>query len=257
MAQALIATNLPVFFRCFRIPAEWRLGRFTKLHQFDDLQALARVARGEPEQDSSFLTVHYSPGTTTTYNPWEKRDEFFRLKPDDTEGLIRFLGTVGLFERVPKFGEREESPDFAVARTAKRTLMVPYLSNFRIDSIWEARRLLQNSLGSLDKHTGEQIDFHTQIVRSKERAQVNVTTTTFLEAILLTLSVDRVQKAKVLKCARPDCPVTFSFTSGHRRKYCSWDCGHLESVRRQRRNLKSGETNRNGIASAAQTLKRK
>jgi hypothetical protein len=243
MTQTLISTNLPVFFRCFRVPVEWKLGRYTEYSQLAALAALTRRGKGKPEQDSGFLSVRYSSGPATTYDPWEKRDEFFRLKGDDTEGLLKLLATVGLFERAGGMnwgvGEREDSPKNAIVRAGAETqFIVPYLSNFSVQGIWALRRLLQNSLESLDKHTGEQINFQAQIVRSKGRAQVNVTTMTFLEAILLTLSVDRVQKAKVLKCARPDCPVTFSFTGGHKRKYCSWDCGHLESVRRQRRKAK-------------------
>ena len=251
MTQILIPTNLPVFFQCFRTPAEWKLGRFTKYKQFDALASLTRVGMGEPEKDSGFLTVRYSSGAATTYDPWEKRDEFFRLKRGDTEGLLKFLGTVGLFERAEvtsSVGEDEDSPDCAIVRAgAEMPLMVPYLSNFSVQSIWEFRRWVEGSLESLDKHTGEHFDFQAQIVRSKGRAQVNVTTATFKEALLLTLSVDRVLKAKVRKCARPDCAVTFSFTGGHKKKYCTWDCGHLESVRRQRRKAKQAKARKAGV----------
>ena len=247
MTQTLISTNLPVFFRCFRVPVEWKLGRYTEYSQLAALAALTRRGKGKPEQDSGFLSVRYSSGPATTYDPWEKRDEFFRLKGDDTEGLLKLLATVGVVRTRAGgmnwgVGEREDSPKNAHRKGWRGNAIHSSIPiQFQCSGDLGAPQIaakFSRILRQAHWRTDYKIFEAFRLVRSKGRAQVNVTTMTFLEAILLTLSVDRVQKAKVLKCARPDCPVTFSFTGGHKRKYCSWDCGHLESVRRQRRKAK-------------------
>lgn len=53
-----------------------------------------------------------------------------------------------------------------------------------------------------------------------------------LEAIVITVHIDRLRKVRFKSCARRDCRKPFTLTSGHRRKYCEWYCGHLVSVRK-------------------------
>ena len=71
-----------------------------------------------------------------------------------------------------------------------------------------------------------------------------ITTLTFIDAMKLTLVVDAVSGAKVRKCARTDCRTLFTFTGGHKRKYCSWYCGHIESVRKSRKQARKQEARR-------------
>ena len=42
-------------------------------------------------------------------------------------------------------------------------------------------------------------------------------------------------KPKTKVCARPDCGKEFPVTSKHKRRYCTQYCGHLESIRRNRK----------------------
>ena len=37
-------------------------------------------------------------GSAIPYDPWEKRNEFFRLQEGDTKGLLHFLASVGFLE---------------------------------------------------------------------------------------------------------------------------------------------------------------
>jgi hypothetical protein len=55
-----------------------------------------------------------------------------------------------------------------------------------------------------------------------------------LGALLATVYVDHLRDARFGFCARKDCRKLFERTSKHKRKYCDYDCAHLEAVRRGR-----------------------
>jgi hypothetical protein len=177
-----------------------------------------------------------------TFDPWAKRNEFFRLRQGDTEALLAFLRSVGLFER-PGFGDEGSSASKTLLSSQDGSLHdVPYESKISEKHIWGIRRLIQGSLNALAQHTGALHDFHVRFEpASNGKSRLVFTTATFLDALLLTLSVDQVQGAKVRKCERPDCGISFSVTGRRKRKYCEWYCGHIESVRKQRRKNKRGQ----------------
>ena len=53
-------------------------------------------------------------------------------------------------------------------------------------------------------------------------------------ATMAAIFLDKLAKVRSSMCDRPDCGVVFNHESGHKRKYCSPDCAHLEAVRRNR-----------------------
>jgi hypothetical protein len=246
--------SVPLHFQCLCVPVEWRRAIKQPKNNLRSLLALmSPPQREEPEFDGDFLEVErVFPDATSRlasakkrdlflaqpFDPWEKRSEFFRLRKDDTEALLAFLGSVGLFEQ-PMLGEES-------ATASKATLSAPsgllheisYRPKISPAHIWGMRRLIEGSLQALDKHTAKYQDFQMRIEHTKDgQARLMLTTATFLDALLLTLSVDQLENAKVQKCARPDCGVSFSIRGGHERKYCTWYCGHIESVRRSRKKM--------------------
>lgn len=240
MTHHLIRSNLPIYYQCLSVPTEWtRATKETRLSLAD----LADAKSKTPELDEDFLRVRRKPGEATSFDPWEKRSDFFRLKRGDSEGLLKFLATVGLFEAAVHDIDLAKEEASALIRPGEGHPMYKarYMTKVSEKYIWEMHRLLIGSLNNLAGHTGKYRDIQARIVHSKNGPQVILTTTTFLEAVLLTLAVDKVERAKVSKCARPDCGVPFSATGGHKRKYCSWYCGHIESVRKARRKTKQAD----------------
>jgi hypothetical protein len=198
------------------------------------------------EQDGDLLEVRPLPGYAKPFDAWMKRNEFFRLRRGDTDSLLAFLRTVGLFERADTVtAERTKSAVVTESEVLTEHEMLPpvaYESKISEEHIWEFRRLIEGSLKALGEHTGKHIDFQVRILRAKDgKLRSVLTTTTFSDALLLTLAVDQMEGAKVRKCARPDCGISFSVKSGHKRKYCEWYCGHIESVRKQRRKGKRAQ----------------
>jgi hypothetical protein len=232
----LIEANLPLYVQCLRMPAEWH--RATNMDSpYNQLAQLAQLASPEHNQQiGDLLVVCPASGEAQPYDPWEKRSEFFRLPEGDTESLLAFLRSVGYFQT-----------RLHLSKSSKRSIMksaadgLPYFAEYESrvseNHLWGIRRLFENSVRS-GEHSGKHMDFPLRIVTVKGNSRLIVTTTTFEDALALTLSIDAVRRAKRRKCARPDCAVPFTFTGGHRRKYCGWYCGHIESVRKSRKRAK-------------------
>ncbi len=200
-------------------------------------ERLAQLAVREPnQQDCDLLLVSPAHGKIETYDPWEKRSEFFRLQIGDTDALLAFLPTVGYFASLSHLSESSKLSIHERA-TDGLTYSAGYEPKVSEKHIWGLRRLFENSVRS-GEHTGQHMDFPVRIITVKSNLRLVVTTTTFEDALALTLSIDAVRHAKRRKCARPDCGVPFTFTGGHSRKYCDWYCGHIESVRNSRKRAK-------------------
>lgn len=256
MPQQFIPVNLPLYIQCLSVPVKWRLA--TKLHPTGSESPSGDRKRrvGLPvlttqtvtQLDPTVLEVEATmesetvSAKPTTFDPWEKRREFFALKSDDTGELLKFLPTVGLFEFWGQFHESEVADRDCVEVPAAAGLpfRVEYPRQVQVSEIWKARRLLENSLqsGGRKGEIGDFADFRVRLTRYRGLPRVNITTTTFLESMLLTLAIDRISDAKVGKCARPDCQVLFATTTGHDKKYCQRYCAHIESVRRDREKKK-------------------
>ena len=217
----LLGANLPIRFQSLAAATKWVLIKHAK----------------EASNGLHVMSILESP--PTTFDPWDKRNEFFRLREGDTEGLLSLLHTVGLFRAATLAeGASPEEKDFVEETSIKAGkglgFEVRYVTEFEEATIWHMRRVLLNTLkGHGD--VGDYSEFRVRLVRVKGEPQIVLTTTTFMEALLLTIAADRVMGAKLQKCARPDCGAVFSTTGGHKRKYCQWYCGHIESVRNSRR----------------------
>jgi len=232
----MLDATIPLYYQCLSIPVEWR--RKTKRQKpiYGSLRALGPPEPPANEQDGDLLEVEQLFGKATTFDPWEKRNEFFRLREGDTEALLTFLRGVGVFGCLDHGWGSETATTTVVSADSGLLYDVRSGSKISEKDVWGFRRMIQRSLRKLGEHSGKHRDFQVRIEHARNgKFRLMLTTATFLDALLLTLSVDQAQGARVRKCARPDCGVSFSFTSSHKRKYCTWYCGHIESVRRRRK----------------------
>ena len=62
-----------------------------------------------------------------------------------------------------------------------------------------------------------------------------INTLTATEMLIAATHVDLLCGAKFANCKRKDCGIPYPVTSRHKRKYCSWDCGHIVAVRNSRK----------------------
>lgn len=253
MPQDLIPANLPVYYRCLAFPVTWKAGASRASwkpvvslgRERESGVRLSDMARATPTaRDMDLLRATPVPGKPTFFDPKEKRNEFFRLQRGDTAELVSFLNTVGLFEseaslaNVAGVDEEAGKVETAITETASGDYYsVPYHPLHSAKKIWAFRDLLVRGLKG-NSELGSVCDFQTRIVRESNSPRVVITTRTLLDAVLLSIIVDRVKKAKVQKCARPDCGIIFMSDNRHKKKYCCRYCAHVESVRRDRERKK-------------------
>jgi len=223
---SLLPLNMPAYYECLAAPLEWRMP--VPNEEKFKTALLAPANPGDVLEAERCKT-----GRVSRFDPWEKRTEFLRLQEGDTQSLLAFLNTIGSWE-----GRARTIWD---GESALPSLNEDLLGRESVSEskVWEVRQSIDDALKSLNKVSGGHFEFPCRLVTGKDGPKTLITTTSFMKAVQLTLSVDRALGAKVRKCERPDCATRFSNSGGRDRKYCCWYCGHIESVRRQRRDEKA------------------
>ena len=213
---------MPVAFKCMITKGSWRADRSA--------------------QGSELITERWllSPGSRpkaveSRDFPWTLRDRFLRLRRDEAE-LVEFLNLAGgwgtsggrilVYDGLPPSQERFPVSEFWEWQDICRLLMTNPLA------FWDdtCPRLDQEKQAVLNDFT---VRLQMTVANKRFRAITEVTGT--LRLILLSIFIDLLNHAKFRQCARPDCFAIFQIETRHRRIYCSQYCGHLESVRRNRR----------------------
>jgi hypothetical protein len=161
------------------------------------------------------------------------------------------MNKVGLWDADPLFPGSRAHPtrDYIVEG---RLMQVPAPAYVFPQEVWNIRRTIIEDLGSkrskrfIQHYAGNpNVNDGGTLVSSlsfrfKLDAQVAtgiVTTATLWEMLQTTISVDITRGFSFQTCQREDCTLDkyFSVETGHKRKYCSQYCGHLESMRKNRR----------------------
>jgi hypothetical protein len=221
----LIPLNLPVRWECLKIPVEWTR----------KLVRHSGTTRGGEEiefEEWSYSADLIDEPRLDTYDAWELRSEFLRIERDDSEALFAFLKKVGLFDRATVTD---------VALDSRLLSSLPSLGADIADQptrdeehFWEMRNWIEHEMLGKTNNL-DHFRFDVQFARKgKHDAYLLVTTSSFMEALAVSVCIDRAQRAQVRKCARPDCGALFAVTTNRKQKYCVWNCGHVEAVRRQR-----------------------
>jgi len=235
MAHTLVPVALPIRLQCLRVPAKWKY----------------ETVRGEDGSETTWFSAgggRVEPAPP--FDPWEKRAEFFRLKEGDNDALQTFLDGVGLFTHASIEGAIE----IALA-TADRKTIESLKENYRYvdaadgphkvwgdflplsaDSIWSTRKGTIREMEAPRKGLGfDAWPFSVRLANLKSGPAAVITTFAFQEALAASVRIDHLLRAKIRRCRRPDCGIPFAAVGPRKRKYCSWYCGHIESVRRGRR----------------------
>src|SRR5438552_5971552 len=176
--------------------------------------------------EKPFEIVRYyddHPKQPEVLDAWEVREMFFSI-PSDPIALKLFLEWTGRF--ATRYYPRHD---------------------IKLTDIWEWRTLLKQALArpdwkrletNFDSRKVERLANHELslfLSLRENRHSAVVRTHTTLDAMISTVQVDILLGAKYRWCARPDCRVKiFRVTSAHKRKYCTYDCAHLQSIRKKR-----------------------
>jgi len=152
---------------------------------------------------------------------WQLRDEFLRTTLDHP-GAIALLNNWGPWT----YAGHEELRDLVRLQKSVREALT----------------------GSAAKWLTSHESFPSLWRRIPEYPYFALRTNLCRDAIRMTVTIDLLKKLRFRTCARRDCALPFAIQSKHKRKYCSQYCGHLESVRRNRKpkslQLRAGERSR-------------
>jgi hypothetical protein len=203
-----------------------------------------------PERDT--------PKAPSSYDAWEMRRRFFRLEEGDNKAAAEFLSSVGLFDE-PDMAMRlaiaavEGPPREARARIlrlmrmrgesihgldgahrvyadAAVALFATEFWNFRRTMLEEMKPKVSAALASSDYGVR-----FAALIRLGPSAVI--TALAFKDAVTASIRIDQLRKAKFQTCQRPDCGTLFAAVGPRARKFCSWYCGHIQAVRKSRKNL--------------------
>jgi hypothetical protein len=239
-----------------RIPTRWSIGLDTPRNQ------LLVVPEVSQDIDSQ----------TASIDGWGLRDRFFRLGFDepDEPSVLRFLNDVGVWAAIsePRVSKASAGKTLLGGAFGSRSFIGRTFPLLLTDLKHEQdfwRRLLTDRV-ALRARFGtapgpgtspakraefalESQHYNEMPLRIEWRSGMPtgvVETITGREMLIATIHLDLLRGARFQVCKRPDCSIPFSIEARHRRKYCTWYCGHIESVRKARKGEKQQHSTKKG-----------
>jgi hypothetical protein len=145
-------------------------------------------------------------------DPWQMRKEFLRLRPD-RKSVLEFLTKWGNWnsEEVVQLDE-----------------IISFQERVRETLTLDSGGWLGNEFLCL--YPADPVSQIPALTIRTDECQ---------RAIHMTVTIDMIRNTKFKICARPDCSEIFQVKSKHKQKYHSQYCGHLESMRRTRKQKSS------------------
>jgi hypothetical protein len=161
---------------------------------------------------------------------WEVRDEFLGLRHDQRDALRNFLRKTGAFCWLNQYRPITESELWQFQAAIRQQLLKPTVSENRTKLAAEFEVAIHNRIQVHLMNINVGLEDGTLV---GEAEALNT-----FDAILSSIFIDGLRNLHFKVCARPDCATIYELTSRHKRKFCSYDCAHLMTVRRSRKRKK-------------------
>src|ERR1700734_4176233 len=217
--------NIPIRFRFMKIPVTWELSVNARV---------GPVASGRLENKKALEQVKL-----VELDAWQCRDEFFSIADNDAPGFTQFLNRVGVWSADPEAASLDWSryPIYAHLDDVLRfreelTTALVHPKSFRANGSPALPR--PQTLLDLIAQSNPVNSFPLRFELTDVAAGI-VTLTNARQMLLATVLADVARGIRFKTCKRKDCQKPFAIESEHKRDYCGQYCGHLESVRRSRR----------------------
>jgi uncharacterized protein YutD len=243
MSQDFVNIAVPVRLRFLVVSGTW-----TEWEDSDDVgyaweftpASMSDPVELEPAEDSD--DVDYARESTPApmsnpveLDPWEVRMEFLGLRHDDRDALRNFLHKTGAFCWI-NYRPIAETELWQFQAAIRQQLLKPTVSENRIKRATEFETAIHNRIQVHLMNINVGFEDGTLV---GEAEALNT-----FDAILSTIFIDRLRKLRFKVCSRPDCATIYELTSRHKRKFCSYDCAHLMTVRRSRKGKKKKKKNK-------------
>jgi hypothetical protein len=197
-------------------PCTWLLGEGAQflVHQTE--------SSGHPKPRSAALdsaTVEFS-------DVWSVRSTFLTLRHEDD--FLAFLNQTGYFFREGTYASDQplRLSDFAMWQRVFTGFLL------RRPLVWEKRLDLVEPNGA-EIMRAVRLHRSFNVALEDGREALFVARNTF-SAILASIYIDHLRRAKFRLCARPDCRKPYEIESHHLRRYCTQYCASFQSLRRKR-----------------------
>jgi CGNR zinc finger len=169
------------------------------------------------------------------FEAWMVREEFLSLETE--ADFLGFLNRVGSFSSHRDHGGWELD-EFHVWQNIVRQFLISSPATWRpfvhkLVATFRSQGYDINRISS-EIYVTNTLDFHLRFAAGGPSQAAVIHVNSVVGAILATIQIDHLRRAKFGFCARPDCKKPFEITSSHKRQYCSPYCAHLESLRRMR-----------------------
>jgi hypothetical protein len=184
-----------------------------------------------PNDSSGRLGRHWEQ-EVLHLNARKIRDEFLEKKPSGPE-LIAYLNAHRIGEIATHVDEGVGYSTITDADLIEWRRLIPKLLTSPIASWCRLKGFDRSKLemvhSFLERGSSLEFDLSGAVPQAYVYCGSGI-----LESMILTVFLDRLRGDKYRECARADCDAVFRRETRHKRKFCSWYCGHLVSVRNNR-----------------------
>ncbi|HEY4933663.1 MAG TPA: CGNR zinc finger domain-containing protein [Terriglobales bacterium] len=160
------------------------------------------------------------------------RDDFLGIRPIGPE-LLAFLNSRRIGEIAAHVEEGIGTGRLSLADLIEWRKLIPKLLTAPIGSWRRLKGFDRSKLEMIHAFLEFGPILHFDLSGAVPKANA-LCTSGVLEGMVLTVFFERLKGDRYRECARPDCDVVFRRETRHKRKFCSWYCGHLVSVRNSR-----------------------
>lgn len=236
-----------------KVPIKSPPGRFSqRVHKIQSKHRLEVLLSDVPPRARTVPLSGRTPRNVPLrrVNGWKMREDFLRLKRN-TGALVDFLNRYGAWNFVtspfPNHGDWK--PEIVLPD------QIWYISNLEMTKAtpvdlpivppgqYDAQNTFSKGLIE-PRWWFDKLIARPYIDTRPEFPHLVINAARCFDVIRVSITIDHLRGSKFRVCARPDCGMPFAIKSQHRRIYCRQYCGHLESIRKQRRE-KSIATERN------------
>jgi hypothetical protein len=239
MSHALLNVAIPIRLRLTVVSGTWRESEESEYlglgygWEFTPAST-SELFKLEPSEDpdNGGHAGEFMPAPITDsveLDPWEIRKEFLALPHDDRDALRNFLHKTGAFCWI-NYRPLEESELWQFQAAIRQQILRRTVSEHRTKTATELEASIHNRIQAHVMKTDVGLEDGTVV------GEVEAPNT--FDAMLSTIFIDRLRKLRFKVCARPDCAAIYELTSRHKRKYCSYDCAHVMTVRQSRKGTK-------------------
>lgn len=194
----IVPISLPIRFQAIRVPVQWKC----------EMTSEPWIKTLPPDDNDKFLFYAEAvEGAARTYDPWELRDEFIRLRPaHGPKLLLQFLDKVGMFDK-PELEDADENPHILGGGYSVKVGVIrhDFRSQARRDygHFWDMQHSLVRAMRSRTSGIFDAPELPLRFRRGRRECYAEITATTFMDAVITTIEIRSSSRSQVPEMCPP------------------------------------------------------